>query len=186
MFHKYNNSNDIEFVKVTEFCNPPKTLERNLTNEEVHIIETQFNDKIEVVSTLGRQHAIKTMHYVGYIVLPHHVISILPKIPGISYFDMIRYALKLPELKPENFSVSDEGGDNYYDILVRFLLQELEVILQRGLYNSYVNYEDNLNCVHGKILFKEQITYNCNRRDKVFCSFSELTSDVLENNLKFM
>ena len=56
-------------------------------------------------------------------------ISISPKINGISFFNMIRYALLLPNLKPENLELSI--GNNYYDILVRFLLDELERILQR-------------------------------------------------------
>lgn len=96
---------------------------------------------------------------------------------------MVRYGLGLLELKAEDFPVSDERQPNYYDILVRFLLQELELILQKGLYTSYANYEDNLTSIRGKILFKEQILYNHNRGDKVFCGFSELTSDILENHI---
>jgi 5-methylcytosine-specific restriction endonuclease McrBC regulatory subunit McrC len=99
--------------------------------------------------------------------------SISPKIPGISFLNMVRYALQLPELRLEELDVSDEKQLNYYDI--RFLLQELKLILQRGLYDNYANYDENMTCIRGKILFKEQATYNYNREDKVFCSFSDLT-----------
>jgi 5-methylcytosine-specific restriction enzyme subunit McrC len=179
---KRYNEDKPEFVKVTEFCKP-ETVQKKFTDEEIRIIQTEFNDKLELVHTRDGRHAIKTFQYVGYIVLPNHIISISPKISDISFINMVRYGLQLLELKTEDFPASDERQPNYYDLLVRFLLQELELILQRGLYTSYANYEDNLTSIRGKILFKEQILYNRNRGDKVFCSFSELTSDILENRV---
>jgi 5-methylcytosine-specific restriction enzyme subunit McrC len=173
---------NFEIVNVTEFCKPERTL-RKFTDEEIRIIQTEFNDKLELVYTRDGGHAIKTFQYVGYIVLPNHIISISAKISGISFINMVRYGLELLELKSEDFLVSDEKQPNYYDILVRFLLQELELILQRGLYTSYADYEDNLTSIRGKILFKEQILLNHNRGDRIFCGFSELTSDILENRV---
>lgn len=75
-------------------------------------------------------------------------ISISPKINGINFFNMIRYALLLPNLKPENLELSI--GNNYYDILVRFLLDELERILQRGLYTDYRDYNESLAYLRAK------------------------------------
>jgi 5-methylcytosine-specific restriction enzyme subunit McrC len=98
---------------------------------------------------------------------------------------MIRYALDLPKLMTEAFSVSEEVQrlKNYYDILVKFLLYLIEPLLQQGLYNSYGKYEENLMSVRGKILFKENLLRNYNRPDKVFCNYSELTADILENRI---
>ena len=175
-----HNNDKLEIVEVTEFCKPA-LIQKKFTDEEIRIIQTEFDDKLELVHTRDGRHAIKTSQYVGYIVLPNHIISISPKISGISFLNMVRYGLGLLELKAEDFLASDENLPNYYDILVRFLLQELELILQRGLYTNYSTYEDSLTSIRGKILFKEQILYNYNRGDKVFCGFSELTSDVLEN-----
>jgi hypothetical protein len=56
---------------------------------------------------------------------------IKPKIPGIGFLNMLRYALGLPELGKEHPELTK--GENYYDILVRFVFLELEKILQRGL-----------------------------------------------------
>lgn len=151
------------------------------TNEERRIVETEFYDQIEIIPTFTGEHAIKTQQYVGYIVLPNHVISITPKISGISFLNMVRYALKLPDLRPEYFEWDME--ENYYDILVRFLLQELEKLLQRGIYKGYKQYEDNLTCIRGKILFKEHLAINHDRNDKVFCSFSEMSGSILENQI---
>lgn len=73
------------------------------TNEERRIVETEFYDQIEIISTFTGEYAIRTYQYVGYIVLSKPVISITPKISGISFLNMVRYALKLPELSPEYF-----------------------------------------------------------------------------------
>ena len=98
---------------------------------------------------------------------------------------MIRYALDLPQLKTEDFSASEEVRKqrNYYDILVLFLLHLIEPLLQQGLYNNYGKYDENLTAIRGKILFKENLLNNYNRPDKVFCNYSDLTADILENRI---
>jgi 5-methylcytosine-specific restriction enzyme subunit McrC len=150
------------------------------TDDDLTIIETEFQDKIEVIPR-RYEDEIKTREYVGYIVLSNNVILIKPKIPGIGFLNMLRYALELPELGKEHPELTK--GENYYDILVRFVFLELEKILQRGLYTGYKNYEDNLTCVRGKILFKEHLIVNHNINDKMYCSFSEVSSDIIENRI---
>jgi 5-methylcytosine-specific restriction endonuclease McrBC regulatory subunit McrC len=110
------------------------------TDEEISIIETKFRDKIEIVSKRSNDE-IRTREYVGYIVLPNNVIVIKPKIPGIGFLNMLRYALELPELGEEYPELTK--GEHYYDILVRFLFLELEKILQMGLHTGYKNCDDN-------------------------------------------
>jgi 5-methylcytosine-specific restriction enzyme subunit McrC len=94
---------------------------------------------------------------------------------------MIRYGLRLPELDNEYLDLAKEN--NYYDVLVLFLLQELERILQKGLHQGYINYDDNIAQVKGKIDFKQHIAINHNRKDKVFCSYSEFSPDISENRI---
>jgi 5-methylcytosine-specific restriction enzyme subunit McrC len=62
-------------------------------------------------------------------------------------------------------------------------LRELEQILQRGLLKGYQTFEENNNLVKGKILFKENIFINYNRPDRIYCSFDELSTDILENRI---
>jgi 5-methylcytosine-specific restriction enzyme subunit McrC len=94
---------------------------------------------------------------------------------------MLRYAIGLAKIIPDYFELSEEA--NYYDIIVLFFLQELEKLLFHGLNTGYKIYEDNLSCIRGKILFKEHLNHNYNRNDKIFCSYSELTPDILENRI---
>jgi hypothetical protein len=88
------------------------------TDDELTIIETEFQDKIEIIPRRNEDE-IRTREYVGYIVLSNNVIVIKPKIPGIGFLNMLRYALELPELGKEHPELTK--GENYYDILVRFV-----------------------------------------------------------------
>ncbi len=150
------------------------------TDEEIHIIETEFQDKIEL-DFKRYNNEIKTREYVGYIVLPKNVIVIKPKIPGIGFLNMLRYALELPELGKDYPELT--RGENYYDILVRYLFLELEKIIRVGLFTGYKNYDDNMTSVRGKILLKEHLNINYIRNDKIFCSFSEISPDIIENRI---
>jgi 5-methylcytosine-specific restriction enzyme subunit McrC len=150
------------------------------TKEDIEILESKFLDKVEIILKRNEDE-IRTLEYVGYIVLPNNVIIIKPKIPHAGFLSMLGYALDFPELGQEHPELTK--GKNYYDILVRFLFLELEKILQRGVYTGYKNYDDNITCIRGKILFKEQLIVNHNRNDKIFCFFSESSPDITENRI---
>lgn len=94
---------------------------------------------------------------------------------------MLRYATGLVKIIPDYFEISEET--NFYEIVVLFFLNELDKLLHRGLNSGYKSYEENLNCVKGKILFKEHLVNNFGRSDRIFCSYSELTMDILENQI---
>jgi hypothetical protein len=148
------------------------------TDDELTIIETEFQDKIEIIPRRNEDE-IRTREYVGYIVLSNNVIVIKPKIPGIGFLNMLRYALELPELGKEHPELTK--GENYYDILVRFVFFGIwKYIAER---TGYKNYENNLSCVPGKILFKEHFIVNHNINDKMYCSFSEVSSYIIENRI---
>lgn len=176
-------SSSKKLIKFTEYYKSPIPLKEDerFTIEELEILESRFPSQIQVISRYTGDQLIRTQEYVGYLILPNHIVSITPKIPQISFINMVRYALGLVELKSEYFELSEES--NYYDVLVLFFFQEIEALLQRGLNTGYKVIDDNLTCIRGKILFKEQLTYNYNRNDKIFCSFSELTADILENSI---
>lgn len=166
---------------IVEEHSESKEIRPPFSQDEIMIIQRNFKNKVEIVPKLNGKHSIRAHEYVGYIILPNYIINIRPKIPGINFANMVKYALNIPKLGIEDF-IADEA-ENFYDILVLFLLEKLKDLLKKGLYNSYVDYQENNNCVRGKILFKEHIVVNSGRNDKVFCQFSELTSDIPENRI---
>jgi 5-methylcytosine-specific restriction enzyme subunit McrC len=148
---------------------------------ELSIIQHEFGSKIKVIFKANQQQAVKAEQYVGYVILPNHLIKIQSKLEGINFINMIKYSLGLLKIKEEDLPVAESRY--FYDILISFLLRGVESIIKRGLYNYYIETNENLNVIRGKILFREHLSYNFDRSDKVFCSFSELTPDILENQI---
>jgi len=167
-----------EAINIVEYSESDETI---FTDEELQILRTEFKGKLGVIPTFTGQHILKALEYVGVVILPHHIIKIRPKVSNTNFMSMIMYALKLPELRTEDFPALIHN--DFYHILIRFLLHEIDSLLERGLYKGYITKLDNLTCVRGKILFKQHLLHNQNRNDKVYCSYSEVTIDTIENRI---
>jgi 5-methylcytosine-specific restriction enzyme subunit McrC len=167
-----------ETINVVEYDESRETI---FTETELQILRTEFKGRIEVAPTFTGYHVIKSREYVGTVVLPNHIIRIKPKIFDANFIYMIRYALRLPEIKPEDFLTSIY--EDFYHILILFLLHHIGTILEKGLYKGYITKSDNVTFLRGKILFREHLLYNQNRNDRIYCSFSEVTLDTVENRI---
>ena len=122
-----------KLVKVPEYYKSTKPLEADerFSIEELEILEKEFSKYIEIISRHSGDQIIQTQEYVGYIILPNHIISIVPKIPQISFINMLRYAIGLVKIIPDYFELSEDV--NYYDIIVLFFLEELEKLLYQRI-----------------------------------------------------
>jgi 5-methylcytosine-specific restriction endonuclease McrBC regulatory subunit McrC len=118
--------------------------------EELSIIRNEFKNKLEVIFESNHQQILKAKQYVGYVILPNHIISIQPKIEGINFINMVRYALNLLEINEKDLPATENR--NFYDILVSFFLSIVESLIKRGLYNNYVDIYENIDVVRGRIL----------------------------------
>ena len=171
----------IEYVYLEE-QGPSKKLEKKLTEDEIKICKDEFSSYLTLSYNKAGEHFVRATHYAGILVLPNHVIKIKPKINNANFFGMLKYALELPKIDPKKQYSATEKFD-FWEILVEIFLGHLNIIFQRNLYSDYVETEDNLNFVRGKIDFTQHILQNFNRPDKIYCRFTEFTRNVLENRL---
>lgn len=74
-------------------------------------------------------------------------------------------------------------GVNFFDIIGRFFLKQLDDIMRKGLLRNYVRKQENLRFAKGKILFKDQAKENMVDKSRFFCEFEDLTFDNRENQL---
>lgn len=82
-----------------------------------------------------------------------------------------------------NRAIDIEEGASFFDVLGRLFINELEAILEQGLYRSYRREEDKLKFLRGKLDIRQQIQ-NEFRKDATFCcSFGDLTYDNQENRI---
>jgi hypothetical protein len=94
-----------KLIKVSEYYKSPLSLEESerFSIEELETLETEFSKYIQIISRYTGEQIIQTQEYVGYIILPNHIVSITPKIPQISFINMLRYAIGLAKIIPEYF-----------------------------------------------------------------------------------
>ncbi len=120
---------------------------------------------------------------VGVVVLPSgRRVHCQPKAPVRNIFFMLATALDLrsPFMdQPVHF----ERIDELFDFLVEHLANLIDARLHAGLYRSYLEREENLRAVRGRIMISEDLRRNAVMRHRTFCQFSEFTWDVPENRV---
>ena len=69
------------------------------------------------------------------------------------------------------------------DVLARLFAKQTEAVIRRGIYRAYVEREENLRFVRGRILPLSDLRANQGLRHQVSCRYSEQTADVLHNQI---
>jgi len=75
-------------------------------------------------------------------------------------------------------SIETETFETAQDLFASLLAQEISSILKKGLYRHYVDNQENLSNLRGKIDIKESIKLKLKNNHKLACNFDELS----ENN----
>jgi len=156
------------------------------------------DDSIFTVTRVGtaegkRIDALKAKSLVGAIeTRDGTVVEILPKIylgkqteiekTRKIFLRMLRFLRDSPfrdidvaHLRTEKFHI--------LEIFITIFLDELSKLIQKGIAKEYVNIEDNLPFLKGKLLFTQHIRYNLAHRERCFVSYDEFMSDRPENRL---
>lgn len=74
-------------------------------------------------------------------------------------------------------------GANFFDILGRMFLNELENISKKGFYKTYIKKEENISFLKGKLELSKQLRNDAIKKTKFYCSYGDLTFDNLENRI---
>ena len=155
----------------------PREIE--FSDKEIKKIKDEFSKILTLQYKENKKWSVKASHYVGIIALEEHIIEIKPKVPA-SFYGMLEYALDLPKLEEEIIPITKNS--EFWQVLILFLLKHLEIIEKR-MYSNYIETEENLNLVRGRIDFSQNLLYNFSRVDKIYCKFTEFTMNILENQL---
>jgi 5-methylcytosine-specific restriction enzyme subunit McrC len=137
---------------------------------------------------------LQAKNYVGIIQMKNGVtIEILPKIYGkskdLSVSDTRKLFLKmLKTLKDspfKKFDLSNLKTDRMplNEIFITMFLDELSVLIKRGLKSDYIETQKNLNVLKGKLKFKEHIKHNLIHKERFFVEFDEFIKNMPENRI---
>lgn len=136
---------------------------------------------------------ITAKNYVGIIAMTDGTtIEILPKIYSkVKYdlqevkkllFDMLR-TLRNSLYKSLQITSVDIEKMNIFEIFIRMFIDEVFLIVKRGLKNGYEAVERNEGVVKGKIIFPKQIRYNYAHRERMYVEYDEFNINRSENKL---
>lgn len=178
-----------------------KTLPEKTFNElERFILSTKDNsaDALDIMSISikkGIGKIITAKNYIGVITLKDGTsIEILPKICSLKenhdngekekqlILQMLKTLKKSPFKTLQNTSVETQKI-NLYEIFIKMFINEVFLIVKRGLKRNYKSIQSNEPCVKGKILFSEQLKHNTVHQEKCFCEYEEFNTNCAENRL---
>lgn len=156
----------------------------DLAADDAEFIATRLGNRIAVRRALrGGGYLLNPRQHVGVITLPSGLrLECRPKVPAANLLLMLALAYDLPE--PFLDLPADLGTvDEVLAFAAARFAALLEEQLDRGLYRAYVDAEDNLMTVRGRIAVAEDVRRNAVLRHRTYCRFGDFAWDVPENQV---
>ena len=138
------------------------------------------------VDELRRGLRITASSWVGVVRFTNFEIRVIPKLAGhnLRLVEMIEFTSGLDALHrcPAVRNLHN-AGSHLLDLIALLLAEESERILRAGLMSDYVEEEDELPVLRGRLLADRQFLERFGRVDRVICRYDERKQDVPENQL---
>nr|WP_261340094.1 McrC family protein [Pirellula staleyi] len=139
-----------------------------------------------IVEERRRGIRITARSWVGVVRFTEFEVHVRPKLAGdnLRLLQMIEFTTGLNTLKHYSSVLKlAAGGGNLLDLIMLMFVEECERILRGGLLSDYVEEEEELPVVRGRMLFDRQIRKRLGRLDLIHCRHDERKQDVPENQL---
>jgi 5-methylcytosine-specific restriction enzyme subunit McrC len=154
-----------------------------LSEPDAEFIEEDLSGKVSIRRELrGQSYVLNPNQFVGVVPLPSgKLLESQPKIPVRNLFYMLAVAFQLPPFRPEVAML--ERLDQILEFVANFFAELVEERIGNGLYRWYVEREDDLSAIRGKINIIEDLRRNHIIRQRTYCRFDEFTWDISENQI---
>ena len=170
---------------------------RAIDKKSFEELESFVLKNLDVVSFLkigqDKNHKfIKAQNYVGVIqTRSGTTIEILPKISDAdenienSRKTLLKMLKTLKKSPFKNFNMAHLKSTKLplFEIFIEMFLEELSILIQRGIKNDYITQKENQKFLKGKLLIKNQIKYNSIHKERFFVEYQDYLSDRVENRL---
>ena len=110
------------------------------------------------------------------------MINVDNKVKNIYYMLCYSFYGQLLNKKDET-CLGEEAFENIYNLFSMLLCMILNKQLKKGLYKEYINNEDELSTVCGKININQTLKNNLIVRKKVYCEFDDFSENCLMNQI---
>ncbi len=179
--------NRVETIITVPEYGSGKFIASDKTQELSYLQEDCFRSKdilpYKVRELLQGTVEIENTSYAGIIELDSVRIHFSTKVKT-NLFYMLSFLKDDNNLRYDPSRIIDiEEGNNFFDILGRLFVNELQAISRRGFCKKYVRREENVSFLKGRMLIRRQIRNQIRKVPKLFCSYDDLTHDNLENRI---
>ena len=174
------------------------TVGKDLTENEArgfHVLAERAEKRLKKKPTVltrtvqGRKgQVLKAGQVVGVLAIPRRTLEILPKIDGRdgdvrrALIHMLAVARGLRVADGELAALHTQRHD-LLEILIGLFADRLLAAVRRGLPRRYVEYEDDLRLLRGRLDVTRQVTHLAFRPDLLACRFDELSEDTPLNRV---
>ena len=132
-----------------------------------------------------RAYVVNPRQYVGHFLLPSGMkVIIRPKIEAANVFRMLAYIYAREH--PDPFRDADvlyASDQLLFEPLVELFNALVANRVRRGLYQSYLEHQDNLSVFKGRLSVQQHLNLNRARPDHAFCRYSQQTHDIEDNQI---
>ncbi len=145
-------------------------------------LERHFPRALSLKPAAGQgRYVLQAQSHVGTVVAPGVEIRIRAKCRVRSLFYMLGYAYHLADFRRElSFHDSKEG---LYEHLLAIFAGQLEALLGRGLRRGYLEEEDDLQILRGRMIFDRQLRRRAVGVFSISCRFQDFTADIPHNQV---
>lgn len=153
--------------------------------EDAHFIERELRPSISLRTELrdGQHvHVLNPNQYVGVVTLPSGTrLECRPRFPVRNLFYMLAVVYDLPFWREERAQF--DRLDELLEFMAEFFAAQTEVRINHGLHREYVEQEENLATVRGRVVFAEDARQNYVLRHRTYCRYAEFSWDIPENQI---
>ena len=157
---------------------------------EKFVLENETEQYLKITTKKGFGKVLQAQNYVGVIQTKDGTtIEILPKIRNLdeqkSKEILIKMLKTLKKSPFKNFNTANLKASKMplLEIFISMFLEELAKLVQKGIKSDYVQKEENLKFLKGKLKISEQIKQNSIHKERFFVEYEQFCSDRVENRL---
>ena len=157
---------------------------------EKFVLENETEQYLKITTKKGFGKVLQAQNYVGVIQTKDGTtIEILPKIRNFDEQKSKEILIKmLKTLKNSPFKHFNSANLKaskmpLLEIFISMFLEELAKLVQKGIKSDYIQKEENLKFLKGKLKISEQIKQNSVHKERFFVEYEQFCSDRVENRL---
>lgn len=139
-----------------------------------------------VIEEVNRGVRIQTTSLVGVVQLENFSVHIQPKLAGgnACLLDMLEIVSGISGLKRQTSARTIQPeGRNLFDLIAYLLAEACAEVMKAGLLFDYLEREDTLGVLRGRLLVDRQMTRHFGQVDRLECRFDEYESNTPDNQL---